>query len=41
MDDLLKYESISFGMVQFLQGCVRARLNVLISGGTGAESDLC
>jgi len=23
-------------MVQFLQGCVRARLNVLISGGTGA-----
>jgi pilus assembly protein CpaF len=36
MDDLLENESISFPMVQFLQGCVRARLNVLISGGTGA-----
>jgi len=36
MDHLLKYESISFPMIQFLQGCVRARLNVLISGGTGA-----
>ncbi len=36
MDDLLKNESISFPMIQFLQGCVRARLNVLISGGTGA-----
>lgn len=36
MDDLLTNESISFPMVQFLQGCVRARLNVLISGGTGA-----
>ncbi len=36
MDNLLKYDSISFPMIQFLQGCVRARLNVLISGGTGA-----
>lgn len=36
MDDLLKNESVSFPMIQFLQGCVRARLNVLISGGTGA-----
>ncbi len=36
MDDLLKNDSISFPMIQFLQGCVRARLNVLISGGTGA-----
>lgn len=36
MDDLLVHESISFPMIQFLQGCVRARLNVLISGGTGA-----
>jgi len=36
MEELLKLESISFPMVQFLQGCVRARLNVLISGGTGA-----
>ncbi len=36
MDELLKLDSVSFSMVQFLQGCVRARLNVLISGGTGA-----
>jgi pilus assembly protein CpaF len=36
MDDLLKNDSISFPMIQFLQGCVRSRLNVLISGGTGA-----
>lgn len=36
MDDLLRNESVSFPMIQFLQGCVRARLNVLISGGTGA-----
>ncbi len=36
MDDLIKNESISLPMVQFLQGCVKARLNVLISGGTGA-----
>lgn len=36
MDDLVKNNSLTFPMVQFLQGCVRARLNVLISGGTGA-----
>ncbi|MEW5797006.1 MAG: CpaF family protein [Candidatus Zixiibacteriota bacterium] len=36
MDDLLSNDSISMPMVQFLQGCVKARLNVLISGGTGA-----
>lgn len=36
MDDLLKNDSISIPMIQFLQGCVRSRLNVLISGGTGA-----
>lgn len=36
MDDLITHDSISLPMVQFLQGCVRARLNVLISGGTGA-----
>jgi pilus assembly protein CpaF len=36
MDDLLSNESISAPMVQFLQGCVKSRLNVLISGGTGA-----
>ncbi|MCM2272522.1 MAG: CpaF family protein, partial [candidate division Zixibacteria bacterium] len=36
MDDLIKNESVSFPMMQYLQGCVKSRLNVLISGGTGA-----
>ena len=35
-DDLLSNESVSVPMMQFLQGCVKSRLNVLISGGTGA-----
>jgi pilus assembly protein CpaF len=36
MDDLLTYESLSPSMVEILKGMVKARLNVLISGGTGA-----
>ena len=36
MDDLLSNGSVSVPMMQFLQGCVKSRLNVLISGGTGA-----
>ena len=36
MDDLIKNESVSYPMMQYLQGCVKSRLNVLISGGTGA-----
>ena len=36
MDDLIQYDSLIPPMVQFLQGSVKARLNVLISGGTGA-----
>jgi pilus assembly protein CpaF len=36
MDDLVLRDSIALPMVEFLEGCVRARLNVLISGGTGA-----
>ncbi len=36
MEHLAKNDSISFPLIQLLQGCVRARLNVLISGGTGA-----
>jgi pilus assembly protein CpaF len=35
-DDLLRYESASEPMLELLKGVVRARLNVLISGGTGA-----
>ncbi|MGB7061059.1 MAG: CpaF family protein [Candidatus Zixiibacteriota bacterium] len=34
--DLLKYESLNPPMVELLKGMVRARLNVVISGGTGA-----
>jgi pilus assembly protein CpaF len=36
MSDLLKNKSISMPIIQFLQAAVKARLNVIISGGTGA-----
>jgi pilus assembly protein CpaF len=36
VEDLLQLNSISAGMVELLKGAVRARLNVLISGGTGS-----
>ncbi|HKE91456.1 MAG TPA: CpaF family protein [Gemmatimonadales bacterium] len=35
-EDLVRLESITPPMVQVLQGIVKARLNILISGGTGA-----
>jgi pilus assembly protein CpaF len=35
-DDLLKNETFSTGMLDFLSGCVQARLNVVISGGSGS-----
>ncbi|HET8625390.1 MAG TPA: CpaF family protein [Gemmatimonadales bacterium] len=35
-DDLLTKESLTEPMLELLKGIVRARLNVLISGGTGA-----
>jgi pilus assembly protein CpaF len=35
-DDLLNYNSLTLPMLELLRGCVKARLNVLISGGTGA-----
>src|SRR5690349_20317674 len=35
-EDLVKLGSITPAMVQVLQGIVRARMNILISGGTGA-----
>jgi len=35
-DDLLRAQALTPEMLEFLQGCVRARLNILISGGTGA-----
>jgi len=35
-DDLVANQTFTAGMLQLLAGCVKARLNVLISGGTGA-----
>src|SRR5947209_8327895 len=35
-DDLLQKKSLTTPMLELLRGCVKARLNVLISGGTGA-----
>jgi pilus assembly protein CpaF len=34
-DDLLKNNSLTPAMLDLMRGCVKARLNVLISGGTG------
>jgi pilus assembly protein CpaF len=36
MDDLVGYGSVSPEMAEFLEVCVEARKNILISGGTGA-----
>jgi pilus assembly protein CpaF len=36
MDDLIRFGSITQEMVELLQACVRARLNMLVSGGTGS-----
>jgi pilus assembly protein CpaF len=36
IDDLIRFKSISPEMVEFLDACVKARLNVLIVGGTGS-----
>ena len=36
MDDLLRNKSLSPPVIELLKGMVRARLNVVISGGTGA-----
>jgi pilus assembly protein CpaF len=35
-DDLVSNNTLTPGMLELLQGCVKARLNILISGGTGA-----
>jgi pilus assembly protein CpaF len=34
-EDLLRNQTFTPNMLQFLEGCVRSRLNILISGGTG------
>src|SRR5579872_7227951 len=35
-EDLLKNETLTAGMLDFLSGCVEARLNVVVSGGSGS-----
>ena len=35
-DDLLANDSLTPEMLEFLTACVRARLNILVSGGTGS-----
>ena len=36
VDDLINYGSLSRQMADFLQACVKARFNIVISGGTGS-----
>lgn len=36
VEDLLKHETLMPEMMEFLRGCVRARLNVVVSGGSGS-----
>jgi pilus assembly protein CpaF len=35
-DDLIANNSLTSPMLELMKGCVRARLNILVSGGTGA-----
>jgi pilus assembly protein CpaF len=35
-DDLLQNKTLTGPMLELLRGCVKARLNILVSGGTGA-----
>jgi pilus assembly protein CpaF len=35
-EDLLKNETMTTGMLDFLSGCVEARLNMIVSGGSGS-----
>ena len=36
IEDLVRYGSVTDDMVTFMRACVRARLNVIVSGGTGS-----
>jgi pilus assembly protein CpaF len=36
IEDLIKYDSISKNMAEFLRACVHAHLNIVVSGGTGS-----
>jgi pilus assembly protein CpaF len=36
LEDLLKYKAFTPEMVMLLEGCIKARLNIIIAGGTGS-----
>ena len=36
VDDLIRYQTMTREMAEFLRACVRGRLNILVSGGTGS-----
>jgi pilus assembly protein CpaF len=36
VDDLISYQTMTREMAEFLRACVRGRLNILVSGGTGS-----
>ena len=36
VEDLIKYESLTESMAEFLRACVVSRLNIVVSGGTGS-----
>ena len=36
IDDLVSFGTLSAEMAQFLRACVQARINILVSGGTGS-----
>lgn len=35
-EDLVAYQSITAGMLEIMKACVRSRLNIIVSGGTGS-----
>lgn len=36
MEDLVRFGTLTHEMAEFLQGCVTARMNIIVSGGTGS-----
>ena len=36
VDDLIRFGTVTPEMVDFLRACVEARLNIIVSGGTGS-----
>ncbi|PJF41002.1 MAG: CpaF family protein [Chloroflexi bacterium] len=36
VDDLIRFGSLTKEIVEFMQACIKARLNIIVSGGTGS-----